>query len=65
VGHLRATTATIGIGLVANIMELLKPTLERARWPRQVVRAVYKALKVNGYDGPEPQFNELWMSLFD
>ena len=24
-----------------------------------------KALKVNGYDGPEPQYNELWMSLFD
>ena len=30
-----------------------------------MVRAVYKALKVNGYDGPEPQYNELWMSLFD
>jgi hypothetical protein len=44
---------------------LIRVTSERARWPRQVVRAVYKALKVNGYDGPEPQFNELWMSLFD
>jgi hypothetical protein len=44
---------------------LIRVTSGRARWPRQVVRAVYKALKVNGYDGPEPQFNELWMSLFD
>jgi very-short-patch-repair endonuclease len=44
---------------------LIRVTSERARWPRQVVRAVYKALKVNGYDGPEPQFNELWMSLYD
>jgi hypothetical protein len=44
---------------------LIRVTSERARWPRQIVRAVYKALKVNGYDGPEPQYNELWMSLFD
>jgi hypothetical protein len=28
---------------------LIRVTSERARWPRQVV---YKALKVNGYDGP-------------
>jgi hypothetical protein len=44
---------------------LIRVTSERARWPGQIVRAVYKALKVNGYDGPEPQYNELWMSLFD
>jgi hypothetical protein len=44
---------------------LIRVTSERARWPRQIVRAVYEALKVNGYDGPEPQYNELWMSLFD
>jgi hypothetical protein len=37
---------------------LIRVTSERARWPRQVVRAVYKALKVNGYDGPEPEFSE-------
>jgi hypothetical protein len=33
---------------------LIRVTSERARWPGQMVRAVYKALKVNGYDGPEP-----------
>lgn len=42
---------------------LIRITSERARWPRQVVRAVYKMLKVNGYDGPEPEFNELWVGL--
>jgi hypothetical protein len=44
---------------------VIRVTSERARWPRQIVRAVYKALKVNGYDGPGPQYNEFWMSLFD
>ena len=44
---------------------LIRVTSERARWPRQVVRGVYKALRANGYDGPSPEFGELWISLFD
>ena len=43
---------------------LMRITSERARWPRQLVRAVYQALKANGYDGPPPVFDELWASLF-
>jgi len=30
-----------------------------------VVRSVYKALRANGYDGPAPEFGELWISLFE
>jgi hypothetical protein len=44
---------------------LIRVTSERARWPRQVVRGVYKALRANGYDGPTPEFGELWISLFE
>jgi hypothetical protein len=44
---------------------LIRITSERARWPRQVVRGVYEALRANGYQGPPPQFSELWMSLFE
>jgi Protein of unknown function (DUF559) len=33
---------------------LIRVTSERARWPRQVVRTVYQALRANGYDGPAP-----------
>ena len=44
---------------------LIRVTSERARWPRQVVRSVYKALRANGYDGPSPEFGELWISLFE
>ena len=44
---------------------LIRVTSERARWPRQVVRGVYKALRANGYDGPSPEFGELWISLFE
>jgi len=44
---------------------LIRVTSERARWPRQVVRAVYQALRANGYDGPAPEFSELWVSLFE
>ena len=29
-----------------------------------MVRAVYQALRANGYDGPAPGFGELWVSLF-
>jgi hypothetical protein len=43
---------------------LIRITSERARWPRQVVRAVYEALRANGYDGPAPEFGDLWVSLF-
>ncbi len=43
---------------------LIRVTSERARWPRQLVRAVYQALEANGYSGPPPEFSELWLSLF-
>lgn len=44
---------------------LIRVTSERARWPRQVVRAVYHALTPNGYQGPPPHFDQLWSSLFE
>jgi hypothetical protein len=44
---------------------LIRVTSERTRWPRQLVRAVYNALRANGYDGPPPEFGELWGSLFE
>jgi hypothetical protein len=44
---------------------LIRVTSEQARWPRQVVRAVDQALRANGYDGPAPEFSELWVSLFE
>jgi hypothetical protein len=44
---------------------LIRVTSERARWPRQVVRTVYQALRANGNDGPPPQFGPLWVSLFE
>ena len=44
---------------------LIRVTSERARWPRQVVRGVDKALRANGYDGPPPEFGQLWISLFE
>ena len=44
---------------------LIRVTSERARRPRQVVRVVYKALGANGYQGPAPRFDELWVSLFE
>jgi len=44
---------------------LIRITSARARWPRQVVRAVDQALRANGYMGPEPDFGELWTSLFE
>jgi hypothetical protein len=30
-----------------------------------VVRSVYTALRANGYEGPAPEFGELWISLFE
>ena len=44
---------------------LIRVTSERARWPRQVVRSVYRALRANGYEGSAPDFNQLWISLFE
>jgi len=44
---------------------LIRITSARARWPRQVVRNVDEALRANGYEGPEPDFGELWISLFE
>jgi hypothetical protein len=44
---------------------LIRVTSERSRWPRQVVRTVYQALRANGYDGPAPEFGPLWISLFE
>jgi hypothetical protein len=32
---------------------------------RQLVRGVYEALRVNGYDGPAPHFSEPWVRLFE
>jgi hypothetical protein len=43
---------------------LIRVTSERARWPRQLVQTVYLALRANGYQGPPPEFSELWVSLF-
>jgi hypothetical protein len=31
---------------------------------RQLVNTVYQALRANGYEGPAPEFGELWVSLF-
>jgi hypothetical protein len=44
---------------------LIRVTSERARWPRQVVRSVYQVLRANGYEGSAPDFNQLWISLFE
>jgi very-short-patch-repair endonuclease len=43
---------------------LIRITSERARWPRRLVHTVYQALRANGYNGPLPEFSELWVSLF-
>lgn len=39
-------------------------TKERMRSPKATVRRVHAALVAAGYDGPPPQFGELWESLF-
>jgi hypothetical protein len=44
---------------------LIRITSARARWPRQVVQKVDQALRANGYEGSEPDFGELWISLFE
>ena len=44
---------------------LIRITSARARWPRHVVQKVDQALRANGYEGPEPDFGELWISLFE
>ena len=44
---------------------LIRVTSERLRWPRQVVRSVFDALRTAGYEGPEPTFDEAWSNLFE
>ena len=39
-------------------------TKERMRSPKATMRRVHAALVASGYDGPPPQFGELWDSLF-
>lgn len=39
-------------------------TKERMRSPKATVRLVHGALVARGYDGPPPDFGELWDSLF-
>ncbi len=43
---------------------LIRVTSERLRWPRQVVRTVFAALRSAGYRGPEPNFDQAWSDLF-
>jgi len=42
----------------------LQVTKERMRRPRLAIRQIYRALVAAGYDGPEPEFGELWTTLF-
>jgi hypothetical protein len=44
---------------------LIRVTSERLRWPRQVVRSVFEALRSAGYEGPEPTFDQAWSNLFE
>lgn len=39
-------------------------TRERMRSPKATVRLVHRALVERGYDGPPPDFGDLWDSLF-
>lgn len=39
-------------------------TKERMRSPKSTVRQIHRALVDLGYDGPPPDFGELWMLLF-
>lgn len=39
-------------------------TKERLRSPRATVRTIHAALVARGYDGPEPDFDGLWVTLF-
>jgi hypothetical protein len=43
----------------------VRVTKEHARQPRLVVRRVYEALCSRGYRGPEPLFDDRWISLFE
>lgn len=42
----------------------LQVTKERMRRPQLAMRQVYRALVEAGYEGPEPEFGELWACLF-
>jgi hypothetical protein len=44
---------------------LIRVTSERLRWPRQVVRSVFDALRSAGYEGPGPTFDQAWSNLFE
>ena len=44
---------------------LIRVTSERTRWPRPLVRTIYQVLVTNGYNGPPPEFDQLWRSLFE
>ena len=39
-------------------------TKERVRSPKATVRQIHLALVARGYEGPPPEFGELWASLF-
>lgn len=47
-----------------NGIEYEQITKERMRSPKATVRQVHRALVDRGYDGPPPDFGELWMLLF-
>lgn len=40
-------------------------TKERLRSPKSTVRTIHAALVARGYDGPEPDFEGLWTTLFE
>ena len=42
----------------------LQVTKERLRRPRLAMRQIHRALVEAGYEGPEPEFGELWATLF-
>lgn len=42
----------------------LQITKERMRRPQVAIRQIHQALVETGYDGPTPEFGELWASLF-
>ena len=42
----------------------LQVTKERMRRPRLAIRQVHRALVEAGYEGPPPEFGELWAALF-
>ncbi|HEY5847883.1 MAG TPA: DUF559 domain-containing protein [Microlunatus sp.] len=43
---------------------VIRVSSERMRYPRLLVNGVYATLKERGYDGPPPDFNAEWCTLF-